>query len=101
MASLHHSCKYILNPFKHVTFFIKFSHFKSKISFRRGQGEAIPGLDEAVGTMRRNEQSQFIFSPDWAFGDLGCPPRIPPKAYVYFKIDLIDWIDSSATEYED
>jgi len=51
--------------------------------------------------MRRNEQSQFIFSPDWAFGDLGCPPRIPPKAYVYFKIDLIDWIDSSATEYED
>lgn len=57
------------------------------------------GLDEAVGTMKRNEQSEFIFSPDWAFGEMGCPPRIPPKAYVYFKIDLIDWIDSSAAEY--
>lgn len=48
--------------------------------------------------MKLNEQSEFIFSPDLAFGERGCPPRIPANAYVYFKIDLIDWIDSSAAE---
>lgn len=52
----------------------------------------------AVGTMKKNEQAEFIFSPEWAFGERGCPPRIPPNAYIYFKIDLLDWVDTSAAE---
>ena len=43
-------------------------------------GEVIPGWEVAVKSMRRNERSQFLISPDYAFGKIGCPPRIPPNA---------------------
>jgi len=66
--------------------------------FMRGQGATIEGLDIAVGSMKIQEQSEFIFSPILAYGSLGCPPRIPPNAYVFFRIDLIEWVDSSASE---
>ena len=48
--------------------------------------------------MKKNEQSEFIIAPDLAWRDKGVPPRIPANAYVYFKIDLLDWVDSSAAE---
>lgn len=65
---------------------------------RRGQGSVIEGLDLAVGSMRANEKSEFIICPELAWGDKGCPPRIPANAYVYFKVDLLEWVDSSAAE---
>ena len=68
------------------------------IHCRRGQEDILPGLDLAVGSMKRKEHAEFIIAPHFAFGEHGCPPRIPPNAYIYFKIDLIDWIDSSAAE---
>ena len=55
----------------------------------------IPGLNIAIGTMKTSEQSEFIFSPEYAFGSHGCPPRIPTDAYVFFRIELINCIDSS------
>ncbi len=58
----------------------------------------IEGLDLAVGSMKAKEKSEFIFCPDLAWGEKGCPPRIPANAYVYFKIDLLEWVDSSAAE---
>ena len=48
--------------------------------------------------MKGQEQSEFVFSPELAYGAFGCPPRIPPNAYVFFRIDLIEWVDSSAAE---
>ena len=42
--------------------------------------EVIPGWEIAVKSMRRNERSQFLISPEYAFGEMGCPPRIPPNA---------------------
>ena len=48
--------------------------------------------------MKKNEQSEFIIAPDLAWRDKGVPPRIPANAYVYFKIDLLDWVDRSAAE---
>ena len=42
--------------------------------------EVIPGWEVAVKSMRRNERSQFLIAPDYAFGPMGCPPRIPPNA---------------------
>ena len=43
-------------------------------------GEVIAGLEVAVRSMRRNERSQFLISSNYAFGKMGCPPRIPPNA---------------------
>ena len=30
--------------------------------------------------MRKNELARFLVRAEYAFGDLGCPPRIPPEA---------------------
>ena len=42
--------------------------------------EVIEGWEVAVKSMRRNERSQFLISPKYAFGEVGCPPRIPANA---------------------
>ena len=42
--------------------------------------EVIPGWEIAVKSMYRNECSQFLISSQYAFGKMGCPPRIPPNA---------------------
>jgi FK506-binding protein 6 len=31
-----------------------------------------------MATMRKGEISKFIFSPAYAYREMGCPPRIPP-----------------------
>ena len=43
-------------------------------------GECIAGWDVAVSTMRKGELSRFLISPAYAYGELGCPPRIPPNS---------------------
>lgn len=60
--------------------------------------EAIPGLEIAVSSMKKGEVAYFIISPKLAYGDLGCPPRIPPNAEVLFDIELLNYsnIDDKA-----
>ena len=43
-------------------------------------GEVIEGWDVGVSTMRKSELARFLVNPSYAFGDFGCPPRIPPGA---------------------
>ncbi len=41
----------------------------------------------------------FIFNINRiVFKYLGCPPRIPPKAWSLFVIELISWIDCTLVE---
>lgn len=56
---------------------ILWSHGWSSVSSTE---EVIPGWEVAVKSMRRNERSQFLIAPEYAFGPMGCPPRIPPNA---------------------
>jgi len=48
---------------------------------RLGRGEAIIGLEEALMSMKRNERSQFLIHYDLAYGQLGCPPRVPKRKF--------------------
>jgi FK506-binding protein 6 len=66
--------------------------------FVLGNDEVIPGWEIAVKSMRRNERSQFLISPEYAFGEMGCPPRIPPNATVLFEIELLGIVDRSGAE---
>lgn len=50
------------------------------IQFTLGKEEVIPGWEVGVATMRKNELARFLVKPEYAFGSLGCPPRIPPQA---------------------
>ncbi|KAF2880877.1 hypothetical protein ILUMI_25293 [Ignelater luminosus] len=69
---------------------------KQPLNFVLNQGYVLPGLDYAVSTMKLNEKSQFLIHFDYAYGKLGCAPRIPPEATVLFEIEIKNCVDSGA-----
>ena len=48
--------------------------------------------------MKRGETARFLFSPEYGFGKLGCPPRIPANAWTLFEIQLISFVDQEASD---
>lgn len=42
-------------------------------------GDVIGGWDVGVATMKKSELARFLVDPLYAFGQMGCPPRIPPN----------------------
>lgn len=59
-------------------------------------GELIPGLHLGVLSMCKGEKAEFLIHPDFAYGKMGCPPRIPPgkilpkvcKDFLKYSVDL-------------
>jgi len=47
--------------------------------FKVGEGGVLPAIDFAVSTMQPREVAKFLAQPKYAYGILGCPPRIPPS----------------------
>lgn len=43
--------------------------------FRLDTGSVLEGLEVAVKSMNKKEKAEFLISPDYAYGDLGCHPR--------------------------
>ncbi|XP_055386503.1 inactive peptidyl-prolyl cis-trans isomerase shutdown [Condylostylus longicornis] len=60
-------------------------------TFHTGNHEVLPGIEEAVKTMKLEEESQFIISYKLLYGELGCPPRIPPKKDYLFVIKVLSF----------
>ncbi|XP_054711534.1 inactive peptidyl-prolyl cis-trans isomerase FKBP6-like [Uloborus diversus] len=70
--------------------------------FLLGDEQLIPGLELAIKSMKKEEISRFIVHSDYAYGPMGCPPRIPGGAEVFYEVEIIHFIDSKAAiEYED
>lgn len=56
------------------------------------------GLDISLRTMRRGEFSRFLLQPRYAYGELGCPPIIPPGATVLYEVQVFDYLDSAKVD---
>ncbi|XP_030380023.1 inactive peptidyl-prolyl cis-trans isomerase shutdown [Scaptodrosophila lebanonensis] len=63
----------------------------TKYEFETGQDEVVVGLEAAVRTMYPYEQAEFIISYKLLFLELGCPPRIRPRADGLFKIEVLSF----------
>lgn len=50
----------------------------------------LPGIEYSVKSMTVGEESQFIISYQLLFGDMGCPPRIQPKADGLYIITVLE-----------
>jgi len=64
---------------------------KASFGFTLGQGEVLLGWDLALPKFGKGEDSILVCSPDYAYGAMGCPPRIPPNSTIYFRLQLIDF----------
>lgn len=51
----------------------------------------IKGWDEGVKTMKKGEKAKLVCRSDYAYGDSGSPPKIPPKATLNFEVELLSW----------
>ena len=43
--------------------------------------------------MKKNEIACFLINHDYAYGEMGCPPRVPPKSMVFFEVELMHFHD--------
>lgn len=59
----------------------------------------IPGLSIAVASMRKGEIARFLIEPQYAYGRMGCPPRIPANATILYEVEL-QFIVSAKDELE-
>lgn len=41
--------------------------------------------------MKKGEKALLICSHEYAYGEQGSPPKIPPKATLHFEVELLDF----------
>ena len=54
-----------------------------------GKGKLFPGLDEAIGLMRKGEKGRFIIPSALAFGERGGGP-VPPNSDIIMDLEVVD-----------
>ena len=48
--------------------------------------------------MRKGEKAEILIDYPYAMGEFGCPPRIPGKAQILAKVELIDYTEESQAD---
>lgn len=54
--------------------------------------EVIKGWDVVAKTMAKGEKAIATLAPQYAYGETGSPPKIPPMATLKFELELVNWI---------
>lgn len=55
---------------------------------------SVVGLSLALRTMKKGEVAQVMVAPQYAFGVMGCPPRIPKNATILYDVELLHFVDA-------
>ncbi|XP_067685280.1 inactive peptidyl-prolyl cis-trans isomerase FKBP6-like [Haliotis asinina] len=66
--------------------------------FRLNKGEVFTGFNVAVSSMKKGELSRFLIKPEYAFGAMGCPPRIPADATLMYEIQLLSFVEKEGVD---
>lgn len=59
--------------------------------FDLGKGSVIKGWDFGVATMKKGERAILTCTPEYAYGEAGSPPTIPPSSTLKFDVEVLDW----------
>ncbi|CAL8393337.1 unnamed protein product [Gadus morhua 'NCC'] len=60
-----------------------------------GRDVTLAGLELGLLTMKKGEFSRFLLQPQFAFGEMGCPPLIPPAAQILYEVQVMEFFDSA------
>lgn len=58
--------------------------------FNLGESQVIDGWDMLIGTMALGERASLVVPPEYAYGEAGAPPLVPPGATLTFDVELLD-----------
>ncbi|XP_034555309.1 inactive peptidyl-prolyl cis-trans isomerase FKBP6 [Notolabrus celidotus] len=84
--------EYSDHPFETTT------HHKYPQMMKLGRDVTLAGLELGLLTMQKGEFSRFLFQPQYAYGDMGCPPFIPTAATVLYEVHVLDFLDSGQVD---
>uniref|UniRef100_A0A4W6EUK5 peptidylprolyl isomerase n=1 Tax=Lates calcarifer TaxID=8187 RepID=A0A4W6EUK5_LATCA len=73
-------------------------NFKYPQMMKLGRDVTLVGLELGLLTMQKGEFSRFLFQPQYAYGDMGCPPFIPSSAVVLYEVQILDFLDSGQVD---
>jgi len=59
--------------------------------FDVGVGRVIKGWDTGICSMKKGEKCVLACRADYAYGERGSPPTIPPNATLHFEVELFKW----------
>jgi hypothetical protein len=62
---------------------------RQSVEFVLGVGQVIKGFDRALPQMTVGERSKLFISPEYAYGDDGLFPHIPPKSQLRFDLTVL------------
>ncbi|ODN04690.1 Inactive peptidyl-prolyl cis-trans isomerase FKBP6 [Orchesella cincta] len=57
------------------------------------KADILPGLYLAIRSMELHEVSKFIMKPSLCYGEVGCPPRVPPSSDILYIVEVLQIID--------
>uniref|UniRef100_UPI0037E7E7AD inactive peptidyl-prolyl cis-trans isomerase FKBP6 n=1 Tax=Semicossyphus pulcher TaxID=241346 RepID=UPI0037E7E7AD len=80
--------EYSDHPFETTT------HHKYPRMMKLGRDVTLAGLELGLLTMKKGEFCRFLFRPEYAYGEMGCPPLIPSAATVLYEVHVLDFLDS-------
>ncbi|XP_042246534.1 inactive peptidyl-prolyl cis-trans isomerase FKBP6 [Thunnus thynnus] len=84
--------EYSDRPFETTT------NFKYPRMMKLGRDVTLAGLELGLLTMQKGEFSRFLLQPQYAYGEMGCPPFIPSSAVVLYEVQIIDFLDSGQVD---
>ncbi|KAJ3042262.1 hypothetical protein HDV00_007629 [Rhizophlyctis rosea] len=61
----------------------------SPFDFTIGGGQVIEGWERGIATMKIGEEADLICSPEYAYGEQGYKPTIPPNATLRFNVEVL------------
>jgi len=66
--------------------------------YKLGDGQVIEGLEVGIKSMKKGEKAQFLIDWMYAYGQYGCPPRIPARTACMATVELMDFVEEGQAE---